>query len=118
MNLAAAEKTHLHPHPRAGLWSAIELRERSEPLSRARRPPLRFQFFGLPPARARSLLSKAQQPGSFVLDLKIFSCSPIEGAKGAVNVEAVMESSLRMARNEIRHRARLVKVYGNMPEVE
>jgi hypothetical protein len=86
--------------------------------SRARRPPLRFQFFGLPPTRARSLLSKAQQPGSFVLDLKIFSCSPIEGAKGAVNVEAVMESSLRIARNEIRHRARLVKVYGNVPEVE
>jgi PAS domain S-box-containing protein len=47
-----------------------------------------------------------------VRDLKIFSRSPIDDLKAAVDVKAVMESSLRMAWNEIRHRARLIKHYG------
>ncbi|MEP6549838.1 MAG: PAS domain S-box protein, partial [Gemmatimonadales bacterium] len=53
-----------------------------------------------------------------VRDLKMFSRSPSEEAGGPVNVMAVMESSLRMAWNEIRHRARLVKNYGRIPDVE
>ncbi|MBA3499503.1 MAG: PAS domain S-box protein, partial [Deltaproteobacteria bacterium] len=47
-----------------------------------------------------------------VRDLKLFSRSPIEDPKAPVDVKAIMESSLRMAWNEIRHRARLVKNYG------
>ena len=43
-----------------------------------------------------------------VRDLKLFSRSPVEEPKGPVDVRAIMESSLRMAWNEIRHRARLV----------
>ena len=46
-----------------------------------------------------------------VRDLKIFSRSPIDDVKAAVDVKAVMESSLRMAWNEIRHRARLTEQY-------
>ncbi len=46
-----------------------------------------------------------------VQDLKIFSRHE-EVKSGAVDVSRVIESSLRMARNEIRHRARLVKEYG------
>ncbi|MDQ3031270.1 MAG: PAS domain S-box protein [Myxococcota bacterium] len=53
-----------------------------------------------------------------VRDLKIFSRSPTEEPRGIVDVEAVIESSLRMAWNEIRHRARLVKSYGRVPGVE
>jgi PAS domain S-box-containing protein len=54
-----------------------------------------------------------------VRDLKIFSRSPIDEPKCRVDVQAVMESSLRMAWNEIRHRARLVKLYGcGVPNVE
>jgi PAS domain S-box-containing protein len=53
-----------------------------------------------------------------VRDLKIFSRSPIDGPKCRVDVQAVMESSLRMAWNEVRHRARLVKLYGVVPNVE
>ncbi|MDQ3366617.1 MAG: response regulator [Myxococcota bacterium] len=52
-----------------------------------------------------------------VRDLKLFSRSPTEEPKGPVDVKAIMESSLRMAWNEIRHRARLVKVYGPTPGV-
>jgi PAS domain S-box-containing protein len=53
-----------------------------------------------------------------VRDLKIFSRLPSEESRGPVNVQSIMESSLRMAWNEIRHRARLVKLYGSVPLVE
>jgi PAS domain S-box-containing protein len=53
-----------------------------------------------------------------VRDLKIFSRLPTEESTGPVNVQGVMESSLRMAWNEIRHRARLVKLYSAVPHVE
>ncbi|MEY2929303.1 MAG: hypothetical protein RL033_52, partial [Pseudomonadota bacterium] len=53
-----------------------------------------------------------------VRDLKIFSRATDEEHRGAVEVERVLESSLRMAWNEIRHRARLVKEYSAVPPVE
>jgi two-component system, NtrC family, sensor kinase len=53
-----------------------------------------------------------------VRDLKIFSRATDEEHRGAVDVQRVLESSLRMAWNEIRHRARLVKEYSNVPAVE
>jgi PAS domain S-box-containing protein len=52
-----------------------------------------------------------------VRDLKIFSRSE-EDRRGAVDVEQVLDSTLRMAWNELRHRARLVKQYGKVPNVE
>jgi signal transduction histidine kinase len=54
---------------------------------------------------------------NIVRDLKIFS-RPRQDDSGPVNVEKVMESTLRMAWNEIRYRARLVKSYGNCPPVQ
>ena len=59
----------------------------------------------------------AQRVRFIVRDLKIFSRSPVDEPRGAVNVKAIMESSLRMAWNEIRHRAHLVKNYGPVPGV-
>ncbi len=53
-----------------------------------------------------------------VRDLKIFSRATDEEHRGAVEVERVLESSLRMAWNEIRHRARLLKEYSKVPAVE
>jgi nitrogen-specific signal transduction histidine kinase/CheY-like chemotaxis protein len=53
---------------------------------------------------------------NIVRDLKIFSRAD-EEKQGAVDVQRVMESTLRMAWNEIRHRARLVKDYGKTPPV-
>ena len=53
-----------------------------------------------------------------VRDLKIFSRSTGEERRGPVNVKRVLESSLRMAWNEIRHRARLVKDYADVPNVD
>ncbi|MDB4899731.1 MAG: multi-sensor hybrid histidine kinase [Gemmatimonadetes bacterium] len=60
----------------------------------------------------------AQRVRLIVRDLMIFSRSPIEEPKDPVDVEAIMESSLRMAWNEIRHRARLHKRYSRVPGVE
>jgi signal transduction histidine kinase len=53
-----------------------------------------------------------------VRDLKIFSRATDEEHRGAVEVQRVLESSLRMAWNEIRHRARLIKDYSEVPAVE
>jgi signal transduction histidine kinase len=55
---------------------------------------------------------------NIVRDLKIFSRSGNEERRGPVSVKRVLESSLRMAWNEIRHRARLVKEHGDVPPVE
>jgi signal transduction histidine kinase len=51
-------------------------------------------------------------------DIKLFSRSTDEEHKAAVSVRKIMESSLRMAQNEIRHRARLVEHYDEVPLVE
>jgi PAS domain S-box-containing protein len=50
-------------------------------------------------------------------DLKTFSRAD-EERRGAVDVSRVLDASINMAWNEIRHRARLVKNYGRVPHVE
>ena len=59
----------------------------------------------------------AQRVRFIVRDLKIFSRTPGDEPPAAVDVRPIMESSLRMAWNEIRHRARLVKDYEPVPGV-
>ncbi len=77
---------------------------------------------GLDPSLAEVLpeLSDAreatQRIRQIVRDLRIFSRA--EEKSGPVDVLAVLDSSSRMAWNEIRHRARLVKDYGRIPLVE
>jgi signal transduction histidine kinase len=83
------------PEPEA--WMATRFREIEDALRDARESADRVRYI--------------------VRDLKIFSRSD-EDKTGAVDVRRVMESSLRMAWNEIRHRARLVKEYGDVPLVE
>jgi signal transduction histidine kinase len=52
-----------------------------------------------------------------VRDVKLFARSQSE-ERSAVDVRNVIESSIRMAGNEIRHRARLVREYGDVPMVD
>jgi PAS domain S-box-containing protein len=59
----------------------------------------------------------AERVRQIVKDLKVFSRAE-EDRRGPVDTQKVIESTLRMAWNEIRHRARLVKVYGTVPYVE
>jgi signal transduction histidine kinase len=66
----------------------------------------------------RDARESADRVRHIVRDLKIFSRATDEEHRGPVDVQRIMESSLRMAWNEIRHRARLVKEYGVVPLVE
>jgi signal transduction histidine kinase len=58
----------------------------------------------------------AERIGAIVRDVKLFS-RPDDEQRGAVDVRTVIESSLRMAWNEIRYRAGVVKEYGEVPMV-
>ena len=67
----------------------------------------------------RDARESADRMRHIVRDLKVFSRSTDEEQRVPVDVKRVIESSLRMAWTEIRHRARLVKEYGeNVPLVE
>ncbi|MDB4970822.1 MAG: sensory box histidine kinase/response regulator [Myxococcales bacterium] len=83
--------------------------------SRARRDVGLYEEIKAPLDEAREA---AERVRLIVRDLKIFSRSPTDEARGVVDVKAIMESSLRMGWNEIRHRARLVKHYGVVPAVD
>ncbi len=52
-----------------------------------------------------------------VRDLKLFS-RPDEERRGAVDLAAALESTVRLARGEIRHKAKLVKEYHETPTVD
>jgi PAS domain S-box-containing protein len=59
----------------------------------------------------------AERVRNIVRDLRLFSRGDDE-ARGPVSLRRVLDSSLNMAWNEIRHRARVVKDYGPSPLVE
>lgn len=59
----------------------------------------------------------ARRVQQIVRDLKTFSRGE-EEQRGPVDLRRVIEASINMAWNEIRHRARLVKDYGEVPPVE
>jgi signal transduction histidine kinase len=59
----------------------------------------------------------AERIRNIVRDLKIFSRAE-EDERGVVDVHRILDSTLRMAWNEIRHRAQLVKSYGEIPPVQ
>ena len=65
----------------------------------------------------RDALEAGERVRSIAGDLRIFS-RPRETSTGPVDVGAVVESALRMAWNEIRHRARVVRDYQPVPKVE
>ncbi len=59
----------------------------------------------------------AERVRNIVRDLRVFARGD-DDQSGPVSVRRVLDSSLNIAWNEIRHRARLVKDYGEMPLVE
>jgi len=74
----------------------------------------------LPPDLADELQDArvaADRVREIVRDLKIFSRAE-EDKQGPVDVHQVLDSTIRMAWNELRHRAKLVKNYGAVPLVE
>ncbi len=65
----------------------------------------------------RDALSSSERIRQIVGDLRLFSRNE-EDKPVPVDVRQVLESTLRMAWNQIRHRAHLVKVYDDMPPVD
>ncbi len=65
----------------------------------------------------RDAIEGSDRVRAIVRDLKLFSRADDE-RRGPVDLRAVLESSARMAGNEIRHRARLTRDYGDVPPVE
>jgi CheY-like chemotaxis protein len=64
----------------------------------------------------RDAREAAERLRLIVRDLKVFSRAE-EDQRSAVDVQRVIDSSLRMAWNEIRHRAQLVRDYQSVPMV-
>lgn len=88
--------------------------------ARARSPAPAEEFQGRLPELIGAL-SEAQEGAirvrQIVRDLKIFSRSAEEHQQ-AVDIKRLLESSLSMVWNEIRHRARVTKDFGPVPLVE
>jgi CheY-like chemotaxis protein len=59
----------------------------------------------------------AERVAHIVRDLKVFSRASSDEQEGAVDIERVLESALRMASNEIRHRANIVRHYVKVPPI-
>jgi len=68
-------------------------------------------------ARLREVRSGAERVGTIVRDLKTFARAD-EVARGPVDLRAAIEAALKIADNEIRHRARLVRDYEDVPPVD
>ncbi|MDY7226060.1 AAA family ATPase [Hyalangium rubrum] len=67
-------------------------------------------------AALQETLTGSSRVSEIVRDLKTFSRGD-EERRGPVNVHAVLELCVNMARSEIRHRARLVKEFAELPPV-
>ncbi|MBI5518403.1 MAG: response regulator [Deltaproteobacteria bacterium] len=115
MGILAAGVAHEINNPLACVMANLELAARAV-AQQAERLGLSAEF-----SEVREELHDAREATerirNIVRDLKIFSPSQ-EDKTGPVDVLRVMESTLRMAWNEVRHRARLVKNYGKTPLVQ
>ena len=81
------------------------------------RPPgQQFPLPGFVDEVLRDAREAAEQIRLIVKDLKVFSRSD-DDSRGPVDVQRLLESSLRLAWNEVRHRARLVKEWQAVPPV-
>jgi signal transduction histidine kinase len=68
-------------------------------------------------APMRDALAASGRVGEIVRDLRLFSRVRDEEQRGPVELRPLLESTLRMAWNEIRHRAQVVRDYSDIPPV-
>jgi CheY-like chemotaxis protein/anti-sigma regulatory factor (Ser/Thr protein kinase) len=68
-------------------------------------------------SRLREVRGGAERVGNIVRDLKMFARAD-EIARGPVDLRQVVEAALKIADNEIRHRATLVRDYADAPPVD
>jgi PAS domain S-box-containing protein len=65
----------------------------------------------------RDARTAAERVRAIAGDLKLLSRSADDEDGATIDVQSVLESSLRMARSEIRHRAHVVRAYADVPPV-
>src|SRR5262249_55065244 len=76
-------------------------------------PSIRKRLLDLEEALLETL-SGGDRVSDIVRDLKTFSRGD-DGGRGPVNVHRVLDLCANIARNQLRHRAKLVKNYGELP---
>jgi PAS domain S-box-containing protein len=105
----AASIAHEINNPLAFLMGSLSLATRVLSVDRA-----------LPVEQALTALAEAQSGAEriqgIVKDLSAFARPP-ENQSRRINVEQVLELSLKMAKTEIQHRARVVRDYAEVPEI-
>jgi PAS domain S-box-containing protein len=106
VGLLAAGVAHEINNPLSAVLANLDLGLRA--LESAEKP------HELPIAELRDARTGAERVQNIVRDLKIFSRTQ-DDTRGAVDVEYVLESSLRLVSNELRHRARIRRRYGRVP---
>jgi signal transduction histidine kinase len=118
----AASVAHEINNPLAILVSNLELA--SEQVNRfaagAPRdglPDLLTEQIGALAAPLRDAHEAAERIRHIARDLKVFSRSDDAESRGPVDIRSVLESAIRMASNEVRHRARLTRDYTDVAPV-
>jgi PAS domain S-box-containing protein len=108
----AAGVAHEINNPLAAVMTNIELAagEIVEPIAKGSVKPV-------VEAELKDALEAAERVRLIVRDLKLFGRGDEEN-RGPVDVRAVLDSTLRIAWNEVKHRARLMRDYGPVPMVE
>jgi signal transduction histidine kinase/ActR/RegA family two-component response regulator len=105
----AAGVAHEINNPLATLILNLELAGKE---LRAQEPPVNTEILD----EIKDARDSAERVRQIVRDLRIFSRAE-DDKTSAVDVQKLMESTLRMAWNEIRHRARVVRDYRPTPHV-